>query len=149
MAIAADVMRIILMMDRAGLGELAGELYGVLAQGRIIGTSDGSTTELHAESSEQFPAPEQETDDTAYEDAEQIRVTIDFLRTRLVEPVKRLDEAEQIVALLTESKSPVGIYLVDTETGKDTELFSEAARKAAYRLDHLLDPLAQALLRAE
>jgi hypothetical protein len=145
MAVSADVMSIIVMMDEAGLGELASELYGILAQGPVTGTPDGSTTPPSADGPDRFPASDEETGATAFTDEDQISVTIDFLRTRLVEPVKRLEEAEQIAASLTESKSPVDIYLLDPEMEKGTELFSEAARKAAHRLDQLLDTLPQAL----
>jgi hypothetical protein len=104
--VSRDLMELVQLLDEEGFGALAGELLTEISLGREIhrdelDTDDSLFTGSSAgksESPEQFddaPPPRE-----PILESEQLSVAAEFLRLRLVEPIRRLAEAETIAGRL-------------------------------------------------
>jgi hypothetical protein len=105
MAVTAEVMQLVGLLDEEGFGALAGELLMEIslgsekpvADGYIspAGASDGDDDENDPDvGSQRIPIP----------DKDQLRAAAQFLRLRIVEPIRRLAEAERIAGELSSGR---------------------------------------------
>lgn len=109
MAVNHDVREIVRILDEEGFSALAGELLMEIGLGREV-DSDG---DLASESS--FIEEESDLDlpgrREPIPDDEQLEEAINFLRLRLVEPMRRLAEADHIADELSQDKEPADAKL--------------------------------------
>lgn len=101
MPVNVDVLQIVRILNEEGFGALAGELLMEISMGRELdlGGSGDTVKENFRSSVDDFlldPKPRREP----IPDNEQLGEVVQFLRLRLVEPVRRLAEAERIASEL-------------------------------------------------
>lgn len=138
MALNESLRQIIRILDEEGFGALAGELMMEVSLGREIEreTSQAdSDTEIEAEV-ERIEIP----------DKEQLLFAVEFLRERLIQPVRAFGEAERMATELSGGK-PVRIMFADTEDGREDEPMStleSGDTRLADKLEDLLERLPSA-----
>jgi hypothetical protein len=104
MAVTADVMDLIRVLDEEGFGALASELLAEISVGRRSGREENSNLEEGEVVETGLPlSPE-----------EQLNEAVRILRLRLVEPARHLAEAERIAAVLAD-RQQIAIRFVDEE----------------------------------
>lgn len=99
MRVSADVIELVQILNEGGFGATAGELLMEIGLGREIddgGDGDGK--------SGIDDAPRREP----LSEADQMTAALAFLELRLVEPVRRLAQAEAIAGLLSTPNEPTG-----------------------------------------
>lgn len=107
MRVSDDVMELVELLNEEGFGVLAGELVMEISLGRELEESPEATDDLQGQAGETF------AEDTAIvrvpiDEKDQLGAALTFLELRLVEPVKRMAEAERIAGrLATTSAEPV------------------------------------------
>lgn len=123
MAMNDDVRHLILILEQEGFGAIAGELMTELSLGRQVqGLSDESEDMVRQ----------------AFADEEQLDFAMEFLRLRLVVPVRAFAEAERLAAELSEGQA-VKINLVDPIEGQIAEPISRQKAGDAERADRLAE----------
>jgi hypothetical protein len=118
MAISEEVRQIIFILEEEGFGALAGELLTEISLGheveRAIAQDDQAGRSVDIETVI-IRVPIEESD--------QLREAINFIRMRLVLPVRAFAEAERIAGGLSD-KGGVRIRFVDPEEGIEAEPIS-------------------------
>lgn len=123
MALNDDVRHLILILEQEGFGAIAGELMTELSLGRQVqGLSDENEGVARQ----------------AFADEEQLDFAMEFLRLRLVVPVRAFAEAERLAAELSEGQA-VKINLVDPIEGQIAEPISRQKAGDADRADRLAE----------
>jgi hypothetical protein len=102
MAVSADVIEIVRILDEEGFGVLAGEVLSEINLGREVVQDEIGEDEDAALS--RSPTSEEE----------QLQEVMHILRLRLVEPARKLADAEMIAGRLTHREA-VRIRFVDPE----------------------------------
>lgn len=97
MAVHSDVMELVRLLDAEGFSVIAGEILTEIALGR-----ENPSQEFEGAKREAIP------------EDEQLRAAIDLLKLRLTEPARRLAEAEEIAAALSDGEA-VPIVFVDMD----------------------------------
>lgn len=118
MAVSDEVRQVVLILEEEGFGVLAGELLTEISLGREIekdvgvgddvGRADDRSTVL-------LRVP--------IEGPDQLRAAMEFLRVRLVLPVRAFAEAEKIASEVSDGKS-VRIRFIDPEERQEQEPLS-------------------------
>lgn len=105
MRVSEDVMELVELLNDEGFGLLAGELLTEISLGREL-DEGGDTADIGEFGDEKLVAfaDERGFAREPIPENEQLRVALTFLRLRLVEPVKRMAEAEAIAGRLTEDQ---------------------------------------------
>ncbi|MBO1904021.1 hypothetical protein KHP60_04635 [Microvirga sp. 3-52] len=98
MAVTEEIYELVRLLDEEGFGQLAGELLSDLNVGRLeTEHEDGrSDPEIDSDEDDDRPSPS-----VPFEPDEQLPEAVRFLHLRLVEPARRLVEAERIAAELS------------------------------------------------
>lgn len=142
MAINAEVMELIQILDEAEFGWLAGELLSEISLGR----ERGSDPNLKADYRQDSETDDEDLEDIGREpidDEEQLAEAVRILRLRLVEPARKLAEAETIGARLADQEQ-LRIAFVN-DNGVADEALQTRARpgdsSAADKLDEVLGRL--------
>lgn len=103
MAVSPDLIELVQLLDEEGFGTLAGELLTEIALGREVdweaeAEDPDETGEVERSGPERIadlPPPRE-----PIPEGEQLKLAAEFLRLRLVEPIRRLAEAESIAGEL-------------------------------------------------
>ena len=155
-------MLIVRMLDQEGFSALAGELLTEISLGRELDLDDGQGTgsENSAVSSESI-VPEISLRRDPIPENQQLKAAINFLRLRLVEPIRYLAEAEHIASEFrsdtkqaespggsrqTSPQPPTRITFIDSDSSAPRGLIrSEQAggKESAGRLDSVLTRIAE------
>jgi hypothetical protein len=132
MAVNPDIMELVGILNEEGFEALAGELLTEIGLGRELPEPGDYGAPL-----EQADALDPQADPPirrqAIPEDEQLGFAMRFLRLRLVEPVRRLAEAERLAGSiqsfsgLVERAEPISITFIPTEDGDPPKL----ARKSA------------------
>jgi hypothetical protein len=123
MALNDDVRHLILILDQEGFGAIAGNLMTELSLGRRV---------------QALPDEGENIARQAFADEEQLDFAMEFLRLRLVVPVRAFAEAERIAGELSEDQT-VKINLVDPIEGQIVEPISREKAGDAERADRLAE----------
>jgi hypothetical protein len=117
MAISEEVRQIILILEEEGFGALAGELLTEISLGHEVEKAIPQDDEAGRSDTETviIRVPIDESD--------QLREAMNFIRMRLVLPVRAFAEAERIAGGLSD-KGGVRIRFVDPEGGIEAEPMS-------------------------
>lgn len=143
MAINADVMEFIRILDEEEFGWLAGELLSEISLGRerdgapdqkAYREVDGDENDGDAELVAREPIP----------DGEQLRAAVEIMRLRLVAPARALAEAENIAAALTDREGR-RIAFVEADGAPDERIMTEARPGDASIADKLDEVLGRIL----
>ena len=112
MPVNSDVMQLVSILEEEGFGALAGELLTEINLGRELNVDhgDGATTMMTETSVDEDLGPDALLRREPIPDDEQLSEAVRFLRLRLVEPVRRLAEAERIAAELSREQGPGGTH---------------------------------------
>jgi hypothetical protein len=141
MAISEDVQQIIRILEEEDFGALAGELLTEISRGRPVekrleqDSPEGDTGGAENDETVLVRVP--------FADDEQLPESVQFLRLRLVEPVRAFAEAERIAGSLAGAQA-VRIRFVDPENRQETEPMSRrdlGDSSLADKLDALLTRL--------
>jgi len=117
--VSEDVMELVELLNEEGFGLLAGELLTEISLGRELDEGDDVDDAEHFGDEELVGfADERGLAREPIPENEQLRVALMFLRLRLVEPVRRMAEAEAIAGRLAE----------DQVTGRTPRQTAPAAR---------------------
>jgi len=117
MAISEDVRQIIRILEEEDFGALAGELLTEMSLGRPVekrldhGSDEGDADGADNDETVLVRVP--------FADEEQLPESVQFLRLRLVEPIRAFAEAERIAGGLAGAKG-VRIRFVDPEDRQET-----------------------------
>lgn len=138
MAISEEVRQIIFILEEEGFGALAGELLTEISLGREVQKEIPSDEQVSR-------SLEIETviDRVPIEEGEQLREAMNFIRTRLVLPVRAFAEAERIASGLLENGG-VRIRFVDPDERIEAEPISRrdiGDASVADQLDAFLERL--------
>lgn len=106
MAVAEEIMELVRLLDEEGFGALAGELLEELN----LGGSADSYPDDHGE----VPDAVESADIGSVSSATQIERALLFLRLRLIEPARRLAEAEKLAGDLVGDEA-IPIAFVDAD----------------------------------
>jgi hypothetical protein len=118
MPVSPDLIDLVRLLDEEGFGTLAGELLTEIALGREVDWDDEAETgDSDGTSGAQLSGPERFADmpppREPIPEGEQLKLAADFVRVRLVEPIRRLAEAESIAGELAgeapERKEEAGV----------------------------------------
>lgn len=94
-----DVMQIVRILEEEGFGAIAGELLMEISLGKELVSEDQIDALIPVmESGDDEPDVDAPIQREPIAEHEQVAAALDFIRLRLVEPVRRLAEAEQIAA---------------------------------------------------
>ena len=105
MRVSEDIMELIELLNEEDFGLLAGELLTEISLGREIEEGgDAAEAELRDDEKRLAFADERGLAREPIPENEQLRVALTFLRLRLIEPVKRMAEAEAIAGRLAEDQ---------------------------------------------
>ena len=130
MAISEEVRQLISILEEEDFGALAGELLTEMSLGRAV--------EKTLQLDDTDEADEQDTVvvRVPYEEGEQLREAMAFLRLRLVQPMRAFAEAEQIAAKLADRKG-MRIRFIDPVEHVEAEPLSRRAMGDASLVDQL------------
>jgi hypothetical protein len=105
LAISPDIMLIVRALEQEGFSALAGELLTEISLGRELDLDDGQGTGIEDVGvSTEGIAPETSLQWQPILEDQQLEVAVNFLRLRLVEPVRYLAEAERIASEFSSDK---------------------------------------------
>jgi len=108
MPVNTDVMQIVRILEEEGFGALAGELLTEINLGRELDDDDGAKIHKSGASADDDSEVEALPRREPIQEDEQLGDAVRFLRLRLVEPVRRLAEAERIAAELSREQDQSG-----------------------------------------
>ena len=142
--ISQDVRRLVLILEAEGYGFLAGEILSEVDSGRLVPSDDaGESVPLKA-GFETDRIPDGRSEDRPCRRQpippdEQLAEAIRILRLRLVEPARRLAEAERIAGDLTIG-DPVRFALIEDDEviSARSDLVAPGDDRFAIKLDNLL-----------
>lgn len=137
MAITEEVRQIIFILESEGFGGLAGELLTEISLGREI------EKELGVDETAKGLEPETVVVRVPVAEADQLRSAMEFLRLRLVLPVRAFAEAERLAGQLA-GDGGVRIRFIDPEERFEAEPLSRRDIGDAALADEL-DALLQSL----
>jgi hypothetical protein len=143
MALNESVRQIIQILDEEGFGALAGELMMEVSLGREIERETGQT--------DNESGIEAEVELIEIPDGEQLGYAMEFLRERLIQPVRAFGEAERMATELSGGK-PVRIIFVDAEEDREDEPMSTVESgdtRLADKFENLLERLPSATVTPE
>lgn len=106
MDVSSDVMDVIRILNDEGFGALAGELLEEISLGREIEPEDAVGEESVDAMGDEDVRGDQPTQRVPIPKDEQLRVAMHILQLRLVEPVRRLAEAERLAGQIAGSEKP-------------------------------------------
>lgn len=138
MAISDDVRQIIFILEDEGFGALAGELLTEISLGREVEKEIASDADANRGSERETVIVR-----VPIEETEPLRAALEFLRLRLVLPVRAFAEAERIAGQLSNDSS-VRIRFVDPDERSEAEPLSRrdiGDASVADELDALLERL--------
>jgi hypothetical protein len=138
MAISEEVRQIIFILEEEGFGALAGELMTEISLGREVEKEIPS--DEHADGSVDV---ETVVIRVPIGEGDQLREAMNFIRMRLVRPVRAFAEAERIASELSDQHS-VRIRFIDPEDRVEAEPISRrdvGDASIADQLDALLERL--------
>lgn len=133
MSIKPEVFEVIVMLDQAGLSDLSAELHDYINQSDAWRSGQIQVAAELIKDEPRLPRPP----------IDQALATIDFLRVRLVEPVRRVQQAEILASALSPTTSAKRRIHLEGDGSRD--LFPDDVRSAAGELDSLLGSLLAAL----
>jgi hypothetical protein len=122
MAVNAEVMELVRLLDEEGFGWLAGELLSEISLGRET-AQDAAQKILVADGEDEDEAELVER--VEIPDAEQLGEAVHFLRLRLVEPARALAEAERIAGALSDREA-IRVAFVDGNGAPDDRFGSDS-----------------------
>jgi hypothetical protein len=132
MAVSAEVMSVIRLLNEEGFGALAGEILIEIDLGReeepSVDQAPVGFQEL--QTTKRIPFPEED----------QLAEAMRILQLRLVEPARSLAEAERIAGALTDGK-PIRILFVDDGDEGSSSILSGIAPPGDDQIPNQLDAL--------
>jgi hypothetical protein len=131
MAINEEVRQIIFILEEEGFGAIAGELLTEISLGHEVEKEIPSD-----EQASRSVNPETVIIHVPIEEGEQLREAMNFIRMRLVMPVRAFAEAERIASELSD-EAGVRIRFVDPEERIEAEPISRHAIGDASIVDQL------------
>lgn len=143
MAISEEVRQIIFILEQEGFGALAGELLTEISLGREVENEIPSDEQVDRSADIETVITR-----VPIKEDEQLREAMNFIRTRLVLPVRAFAEAERIASALSDNGG-VRIRFVDPGEGAEAEPLSRrdiGDASVADRLDTLLERLPSMIL---
>lgn len=137
MRVSDDVMELVELLNEEGFGALAGDLLMEISLGRELEEGPEDTDDVQGQPAETF------AEDTAivrvpFNEEEQLEAAMTFLQFRLVEPVKRMAEAERIAGRL--AAAPAQPVAASDGPGKPLRITFRARDDAAVRFERAEAP---------